>query len=37
MTENKHVLLVISGLYFAEIGNFAVTECYIQLSTRIAI
>lgn len=29
-TQNKYVLLAISGLCIAEIGNFAMTECYLQ-------
>lgn len=29
-TQNKYVLLTICGLCFAEIGNFAMTECYLQ-------
>lgn len=29
-TQNKYVLLAICGLCIAEIGNFAMTECYLQ-------
>ncbi len=27
--QNKYILLIICGLCFAEIGNFAMTECYL--------
>ncbi len=29
-TQNKYILLAICGLCIAEIGNFAMTECYLQ-------